>query len=112
MPEPYYRIPLAVNLQGGNPVQQPVDHRLVYGVPASVTIDLNQVRFARPSGLAFLYVLVYSLVDIGHTVTLTQPETSTSEPTFGVRISGQSFHTTGSTYPQHGMASISAKPPA
>jgi len=73
MTEPSYRIALAANLEDGDPVQEQIDPRALSGPPAAIRIELDAVRFARPSGLAFLYVLVYSLVELGHFVTLTQP---------------------------------------
>ena len=36
-------------------------------------IELSNVRFARPSGLAYLYVLIYTLRKRGHDIVLTQP---------------------------------------
>lgn len=66
MIEPGYRIVASGNLEGGDPVREPLDARIVFGTPMSITIDLSGVRFARPSGLAFLYVLIYTLSELGH----------------------------------------------
>jgi hypothetical protein len=71
--DPDYRIVLASNLQGADPVDEPIDGRILSGPPARVQIDLNDVRFARPSGLGYLYVLIYTLRKRGHQISLTQP---------------------------------------
>jgi anti-sigma regulatory factor (Ser/Thr protein kinase) len=42
--------------------------------PLRIHVDLTEVRFARPSGLAYLYVLVYSLMRRGHFMSLSQPK--------------------------------------
>ena len=70
---PNYRIVLSERLQGGNPLQHELDARVLSGPPTAVRVELEHVRFARPSGLAFLYVLVYTLVDLGHSVALSEP---------------------------------------
>jgi hypothetical protein len=68
-----YRITLAANLEGGNPLQAQIDPKLFSARGHSVHVGLDDVRFARPSGLAFVYVLVYTLVDLGHRVSLSEP---------------------------------------
>lgn len=73
MRSPDYSIRLAPNLQGGNPVEIPIDPALFAEKGHFIRIELDDVRFARPSGLAFVYTLAYTLLDLGHDVSLSQP---------------------------------------
>ena len=69
-----YRIRINRDCFGADPTHDPLPDEMPFLSSNSVMVDLADVAFVRPSGLAFVFALTFTLLRAGYSVTIREPE--------------------------------------
>ena len=69
-----YRVRIRSDCFGANPLVEPLPQNLDFGAEVPVIIDLSEVDFIRPSGLAFTFALTFTLLRLGRDVRISEPD--------------------------------------
>ena len=68
-----HRLRISPECFGANPLRDPLPRDLDFGPNAQVLIDLSEVDFIHPSGLAFVYMLTFTLRRMNRGVVICEP---------------------------------------
>lgn len=70
---PQHRLRISRECFGANPLLDPLPANLDFGPDVQVVIDLSDVDFIHPSGLAFIFVLAFTLLRRKYDVSIREP---------------------------------------